>query len=184
DAPSCTINVLPDGTGSCTVTYRPSEVGSVETVVASADGFPDAETRIQVEVPGLVPLPADPARYVLVGAPENHTGTNDPCRTPPMSQHSPNPSARPEMNAAVVAIADAMRQATSIFARVNDMSLPMGGLFDAGTNVAANNWQPPHVAHRIGRDTDIGFDGVRNGTCTPYSRSALLRTIRRFTGHD
>jgi hypothetical protein len=181
DAPTCTVIVDPEGTGSCTVTYRPSEIGGVETVVASADGFPNAETRIRVEFPGLVPLPADPARYVLVGAPENHAGTNDPCRPatdPPTSQHSPNHSARPEMNAAVLAIADAMRQETGILIRVNDMSLPMGGLFDYDIQ---KSWQPGHTAHRIGRDADIGFTGVRTGACVAYERSRLEFRIIKVT---
>jgi hypothetical protein len=135
-------------------------------------------TRIRVENTGLVALPADPARYVLVGAPENHALTNDPCRdAPPTSKHSPNHAARPAMNNAVLAIADSMRQETGILIRVNDMSLPMGGLFDF-----ENNWQIPHEAHRIGQDADIGYCGVRNGARADYDRVLLENTIRTITG--
>lgn len=182
DATTCTAVIGADGTGSCTLTYQASEVSGVETIIARADGFNDAQAQATVQVPGLVELPGDPApsRYMLVGAPDNHAGTNDPCRPiPPTSRHFQNHFAQPGLNDAVVAIAEKMFGETGISLRVNDGSLPLGGLFDI-----RNNWNPPHRTHRVGLDVDIGFSGVRNGTCVPHKRIRLEAVIRRITGND
>ena len=80
------------------------------------------------------------------------------------------------MNQAVVDIADAMLRDTGILARINDMSLPMGGLFDW-----RNGWQADHFAHRIGQDADIGFSGVLSSACVPYARALLEFHIRDIT---
>lgn len=166
-----------EGRGSCPVKYTSSEVSGVETLEAEAIGLPDipkATAKVTVEVPGLVELPEDLARYVLVGAPQNHAGTNDPCRgTPPASRHPQNHFGQPRLNTAVVAIAERMLQETGILLRVNDMSLVRGGLFDI-----RNNWISPHSGHRIGLNADIGFSGVRNGACVDYDRQRLEETVR------
>jgi hypothetical protein len=168
------------GVGTCKVTYYSNEVSGVEKITGRASGFPGAEVAISVEVPGLMDLPEAPARYVLVGAPNNHAGTNDPCRaTPPLSRHFQNHFGRPQLNVAVVAIADRILQQTGILLRVNDASLALGGLFDIN-----NNWRTPHRTHRVGGDVDIGFSGVRNGVCTEYDRLQLQREIVRSTRND
>lgn len=178
----CTVsNFNAEGMGSCTVAYRSSEVNGVETIVASGPGFPNAEAKVRVEVPGLVELPEDPAKYVRVGTPNNHAGTNDPC-TPqaqaPTSRHFESFYGLPKLKEAVEQIAATILQQTGILLRVNDMSLPLGGLFDID-----NNWRTDHKTHRVGRHADIGFSGIRNGVCTSFNRDRLEAAIRRKTGN-
>ena len=69
-----------------------------------------------------------------------------------------------------------MLRDTGILLRVNDMSLPRGGLFDVD-----NNWTGPHDGHRLGREADIGFNGVRNGVCTAINQTLLFEAIRNLT---
>ncbi len=178
---SCVASLDAQGHGSCKATYVGSQVSGVETITGSAAGFPDAQTKVRVAVPGLVELPQNPARYVLVGAPNNHAGTNDPCipqAMAPTSRHFQNHFGQPRLNQAVQAIADKMRNETGgVLLRVNDMSLSLGGLFDI-----QNNWQPPHVDHRVSLAVDIPFTGVRSGTCAVYSQIRLQIAIRKATG--
>jgi hypothetical protein len=163
--------------GSCTVPYHASEISGVETIVAQAPGFTEAKAKVRVAVPGLVEFPEAPAKYVRVGTPNNHVGTNDPCRSnPPTSRHESNHYGRATMIADVQAIAEKLVKDTGILLRINDMSLPQGGLFDI-----QNNWRTPHRKHRVGLNADIGFAGVRHGQCVPYSRDVLRRVIQLVT---
>lgn len=170
-----------EGMGLCTlpVPYQAPEISGFETIVGSAPGFPNAEAKVRVEVPGLVELAEDPTKYVRVGTPNNHAGTNDPC-TPqanaPTSRHFDSLYGLPKLKEAVEQIAATMLRETGIFLRVNDMSLPKGGLFDFN-----NNWRTPHITHRVGRHADIGFEGIRGGICTPYNLSRLKEAILEVT---
>ncbi len=56
DAATCLAVLDAQGVGSCMVTYRPSAVSSVETIVAQATGFADARTQVTVLVPALTNL--------------------------------------------------------------------------------------------------------------------------------
>ncbi|MDZ4338638.1 MAG: hypothetical protein U1B94_00315 [candidate division NC10 bacterium] len=183
---SCSLeNFDAEGMGSYTMAYHSSEVGGAEKIVASAAGFSNAEAKVRVEVlevPGLVELPEEPAKYVRVGTPNSHAGTNDPC-TPqaqaPTSRHFKSFYGLPKLKEAVEQIAATMLQQTGILLRVNDMSLPPGGLFDID-----NNWRTNHKTHRVGRHVDIGFSGVRNGVCTAYNLRDLRAAIRDATKRD
>ncbi|MCI0372835.1 MAG: hypothetical protein L0214_15990, partial [candidate division NC10 bacterium] len=129
EAKRCTVTTFDgEGTGSCTlpVPYRAPEVSGVETIVATAPGFPAATKDITVEVHRLAPLPEAPAKYVRVGTPNNHK-ENDPCPdSPPTSQHFESFFGQPELVKAIEEIAATMLQQTGILLRVNDMSLPTG----------------------------------------------------------
>jgi hypothetical protein len=178
-ATSCLAPLDAEGLGACTLTYHPSEVSGGETITAQASGFPDAEAPVTVQVPGLVELPEDPGKYVRVGTPNNHAGTNDPCipqASAPTSRHFEAHFGQPQLTAAIGAIAAKMLQETGIRLRVNDMSLPWGGLYDIG-----NNWSTPHRTHRLGFEADIGFTGIREGVCTAYDRKLLQFVIREAT---
>jgi len=178
---TCTVTTFDaEGMGSCTVPYHASEVSGVETIVAQAPGFTEAKAKVRVAVLGLGELSGNPEKYVLVGTPDNHAGTNDPCRsTAPTSRHVQNHFGQPELNAAVVAIAERMLRETGILLRINDMSLPQGGLFDVHSD-----WQTPHLTHRVGRHVDLGFTGIQSGVCTPYDRRQLQRVILQATKND
>lgn len=180
----CLVDKFDDaGVGSCTVVYRAGDVSGVETIVALAADYPEAQKPITVRLHGFAVLPPNPSRYVLVGAPSNHVGTNDPCRSPaPDSQHELNHFGKPNLVAAVQRIAEIMVQKAPIRIRVNDMSLPWGGLFDI-----TNTWRPPHQTHRTGRNADIEFSGVREGTCVAFTEeqlNAIAEAISLKTGSD
>ncbi|MFZ2422844.1 MAG: hypothetical protein WA029_17055 [Anaerolineae bacterium] len=71
-------------------------------------------------------------------------------------QHADNHYGTEEMIDALVALAVNYRDETGQPLRVNDMSLPWGGLFDIGATPAAL-WRTPHGGHRWGDQVDIGL---------------------------
>jgi len=178
--------------------YRPledstSNLGRLDNIIYNASYFGDL-MRIYLEssqnklfidsidiierIPNLVEL-QEGNNYELVGAPQNHSGTNDPCRpTAPTSQHSVNHFGTQQMITSIQNIADDYALLHSgIIIRVNDMSLENGGLFDAN-----NNWSNPHQSHRMGTNADIGFTGIsQNDNCVNLNRRDLENIIRRHT---
>jgi hypothetical protein len=117
--------------------------------------------------------------YELVGNPDNHSGTNDPCRpVAPTSVHYDNHYGTRALLGAVQNIAasyDSLHP--GIWLRINDMSLEYGGLFDVN-----NNWRTPHGEHRVGKNADIGFTGLNtNNRCVNLNLMQLLTRIRAFT---
>ncbi|MBS1962111.1 MAG: hypothetical protein JST04_07845 [Bdellovibrionales bacterium] len=139
--PSC----VTDGSGSCQVRYDAPEIGGVETVSASMAGALTSNALdLKIEVPGLKPLEANPLFYQL-------TGTEN------FSYHPGNHYMAEENYIDIVAVVffdqfDAMLG-------INDMSLPMGGLFDIGPgddeSKTSEFWKPPHSLHRLGRSADV-----------------------------
>lgn len=129
--------------------------------------------RVTARVPGLVELTSG-QNYELIGAPDNNSGTNDPCRLPPGSNHYSNHWGVPALAKAVKSIAaefDSLYPGTKL--RINDVSLENGGLFDY-----KNNWSPPHKSHRTGTNADIGFKAIGpNGQCKEDTNLKILRTI-------
>jgi hypothetical protein len=120
------------------------------------------------------------AHYELVGAPQNHAGTNDACRqTPPRSQHRLNHFGKQVLLTAIQSIAalyDSLRPGTRL--RINDMSLQYGGLFDAN-----NNWNIPHREHRKGINADIGISGLDDqNRCVPINERDVRSVIVEKTG--
>ena len=152
--------------------------GEEEIIVSSPQAQSNAKVKIVVRVGGLEPLPISPL-YELVGAPNNHAGTNDPCRTiPPASQHSQNHYGTSILTSAIMSIAATYESLHSgIRLRVNDMSLASGGVFDY-----RNDWQTPHAEHKVGENADIGFKGINNSNlCEDIKRGRLLRSIETYT---
>ena len=136
DASSCLAILDTQGVGRCAITYRPSEVSGVETLVGSAPSFADARAKVKVQVPGLTNL-ADVFTnfFRLTGAraahPDNHWGTMDTTT-----------------NIQLVAF-----DFFAVFGAtlgMNDLSLRTGGLFDID-----GGWLPPHASHRKGTSVDI-----------------------------
>lgn len=72
------------------------------------------------------------------------------------AQHADNHYGTEEMIDALVALAVNYDDETGQRLRVNDMSLPWGGLFDIGATPAAL-WRTPHGGHRWGNQVDIGL---------------------------
>ncbi len=147
---SCTALLDPDGVGTCMVTYLPSEVSSVETLIASAAGFPTAEARVSVQVPGLTNLADIITNFFrLTGQTpahrDNHWGSRNTTDT--------------IQNVAL----DFFALANATLG-INDLSLKTGGLFDI-----AANWTTPHISHRTGTSVDIDrtacIDPALEGGC-------------------
>lgn len=67
--------------------------------------------------------------------------------------------------------------------RVNDMSLPNGGLFDIGPRPSHLNWVlwfPPHLWHRGGYEADLGYaEFDTTGAYFKYLREACISAGRR-----
>ncbi|GAB4536926.1 MAG: hypothetical protein Fur0020_05270 [Thermodesulfovibrionia bacterium] len=131
--PACTM-------GISTVTYTSSEVSGEEGIIAEVNGQRVGEAMVNVRVPRLVALGGGDT-YRLTGGtsthPNNHYGT-------------------PETNARIRAMARDYFEATGIAIGINDMSLPLGGLFDI-----YGNWSPPHKLHRLGKSVDVDHLGVK-----------------------
>jgi hypothetical protein len=152
--------------------YVASQFGGVEVIKARAlsDTSKWDTLSVVTRVPGLDSL-GNSSYYVKVGAPQNHSGTNDPCRVDtPKSRHYSNHYGTARLRNAVqqVAVAyDSLHQGMKL--RINDMSLIYGGLFDASENDSPPNnhpWSPPHSEHRIGINADIGYGGINSsGQC-------------------
>lgn len=173
-----------DDSGRILVRYTaPRFSGKIEFVARSLiDTSLVAKDTVVVKVDSLFALPADTS-YELVGAPNNHAGTNDPCRmTPPASDHSANHFGTLLLLQAIDSIAvNYHRMDPDIRLRVNDLSLEWGGLFDI-----PNNWKDnptaTHNEHRIGKSADIGFSGISaQSSCKDIRRPLLLGFVNRFT---
>jgi len=133
------------------------------------------------KVPNLVELGFG-EHYELVGTPNNHAGTNDPCRRPPpTSQHFENHFGTQALLTAIQTIAASYSSLhAGIRLRINDMSLEFGGLFDAN-----NNWNVPHREHRKGINGDIGTTGIDSeNQCVSLAERDLRSLIREKTGID
>jgi len=136
-----------------------------------------------VKVDSLFALEPD-TTYELVGAPDNHSGTNDPCRTDiPTSLHYDNHYGTQAMITAIDSIASNYnRLHLGIRLRINDISLERGGLFDT-----MNDWRhhqdTTHWEHRIGKSADVGFSGINSlNQCVPRLQiGRLLGLVRQFT---
>jgi hypothetical protein len=119
-----------------------SQVSGVYLVTASLASNPEVKdtVHLSVRVPGLVPLPYG-ANYVLIGK------FGEPGVT---SRHVENHNGSENLNAKVSILAESVFNDSSYVLRINDVSLPSGGLFDIN-----NNWSTPHSGHRVGVDVDI-----------------------------
>jgi probable HAF family extracellular repeat protein len=152
-SPTATCNAVLNATGmgSCTLTYLPSEVSGVETIVASAPGFLTVQTQVSVEIRDLFEVDGGqsecargikgvPGIWCLTGVspahPDNHWG-------------SLNTVASIETIARDFSVYSEF-VGTSALLGINDLSLKQGGVFDLNSN-----WIAPHRAHRVGRSADV-----------------------------
>lgn len=153
---------------------------SVKIMLTSLDNplFRDSLFLIE-RIPDLIQLPVG-ENYELIGAPDNHSGTNDPCRDdPPTSQHYSNHYGTQTLILAIQEIANNYStNHPGIRLRINNMSLEYGGKFDQD-----NIWSGPHQTHRVGINCDIGAVGINdNNECPSLNRRELINIIERATG--
>ena len=185
------MTALTNSDGRIMVTYTAAQFGGRYVLIArtNMDGRNlEARDTLTVRVPGLIEL--TPGEYYeLVGAPDNHSGTNDPCRPifdPPTSLHYHNHFGTQALITVIQNIAVAYDSLhPGIRLRINDMSLEYGGLFDCGSRtVPPNTWRPPHNSHRLGRNADIGFTGINSSNqCVPLNRARLEVKIDYYSGN-
>lgn len=126
--------------GSCTVTYRASEVSGREIVTAklTQDASISDSKLVDVKVPGLFEVLPQPDLYRLTGERTSH----------PMN-HYLSPAA-----IGIFDVAQYILDRLNATIGFNDMSLEGGGLFDIGLPEFPF-WEPPHKAHRLGKSVDI-----------------------------
>jgi hypothetical protein len=135
------------------------------------------------KVQGLVLLD-DGSYYIKVGGTRNHHGPSDQgipleCLTP-----DNNHWATVEVLASIIHIATTwhISYPQEVLLTINDMSLPLGGMYDYG-----GSWLPPHASHRNGKDVDIrtefdGANGFRGGIPIHYPRTGS--TAANLTAND
>jgi len=170
---------MTDENGFIGVTYTAPPLGGREQilVLSAADSTIMKSAEVRIRIPGLQELEPG-STYELVGAPQNYSSTNDPCRTsPPASLHSGNhfgSAALVEVIQNIASVFDSLHQGVKL--RINDMSLESGGLFDIDIN---NNWNTPHKSHRVGTNADIGFRAINSDSeCTDINLRRLRRIIQ------
>ncbi|MDZ7806091.1 MAG: hypothetical protein U5K71_03130 [Gracilimonas sp.] len=70
---------------------------------------------------------------------------------------------------------------TRYILRINDISLPSGGLFDVKKS---NYWSTPHKEHRTGKQADIGVKGIdKKNECVDISEDIIVPLIKENTGN-
>lgn len=150
--------------GTCRVTYRASVVGGTEGVRAhlrDQTGI-QASVLIRVRVPGLVDLASQvgpdgqPGFFHLTGATASH----------PVNHFVRSGGAA----SGLITAANEYHRKYAQSTRINDLSLPDGGLFDVH-----GDWAPPHRAHRKGTSVD-----VENNVVDGMSSYEELSKLREF----
>lgn len=157
-----TLLVQTDSTGTGKFRYVASQFGGVERIkVRIATDTTKFDTlSLATQVPGLDVLPTG-THYVKVGGTCLHHGPSDDSNVPeacmtPDTDHwgtSRLLTAIPKIAAAYDSLHPGIRL------RINDLSLPYGGLFDYFIN---SPWQTPHSEHRIGINADLGYQGLNS----------------------
>ncbi len=149
---SCTT----DANGICKASYGVSVISGTYTISAALSNDPSTLVskflfvRVGATRPPLFPLPEGPG-YQLVGS--WNGGSNGVT-----SQHTLNHFGTAGLDIAIAATALEYFTETGGVLGINDMSLPLGGLFDI-----FNNWKPDHHLHRLGTSVDINTHQVNGG---------------------
>ena len=141
-----------DNTGRIKFRYVASQFGGVERIKAIlvSDTTKFDTLSLMTRVPGLLPFPAG-VNYSKTGGTCTHYGPGNPsgCTTPDNNHYFVSQTAIDSLTYAASQFKKAKWNTTGNM-RLNDMSLPLGGLFDKD-----GKWRRPHKAHRIGRSVDI-----------------------------
>ncbi|MEK7390148.1 MAG: hypothetical protein AAB036_10675 [Elusimicrobiota bacterium] len=184
--------------GSYFLSYVSTWTGGREMITAKSgiDAGVRVATRIvTVEVAGLVLLPTT-TFYTKVGGTSLHQG-------PPAGAIDDNHYGTAEFNAIISSVSAQFKaKFPNRTVRINDMSLPSGGLFDIGptgscfSDFPANTkpckvWSKPHAYHRLGTSCDFNLDiglptqGQNDTSESIYIRDALkLRGIKIWPEGD
>lgn len=186
-AASSTTQLATGPDGRLFVTYTSTFVAGQETITASLAENPGVSTSavITVAVPDLVLLSTS-SFYTKVGGTDFHLG-------PPTGSTDTNHYGTVDFNTIISSVSEqfnAKFPARTI--RINDMSLPDGGLFDIGptgscfidfpTNaIPCHFWARPHSYHRLGTSCDYNLDiGLPTKGQNDTAQSLALRKFLRL----
>jgi hypothetical protein len=125
------------GDGKFVSIYTASQFGGIERIIVTAAGVTDSVADT-VKVDSLVQF-SGAGDYSLTGSTDSH----------PNNHYLVSQNAISDLISAADSFAVKDWNTTGTM-RLNDMSLPWGGLFDIDIN-----WTTPHRAHRIGKSVDI-----------------------------
>jgi hypothetical protein len=165
--------------GVCRLSYVAPEISGDFTIIASLVATPSvSDTKtIKIGIRGLQPISG--TNISLTGS------FNQPrCNGIDLveSMHVQNHWGQSTLGLSINRIANDFFDTYHEPIRLNDVSLPRGGLFDIG-----NNWvtRPGHVSHRLGFNADIEWNVGAGSLCRPLTlseREVLKRTILGVTG--
>jgi hypothetical protein len=148
------------GDGKFVSIYTASQFGGIEQIIVTAAGVTDSVADT-VKVEPLVQF-SGAGDYVLKGSTTSH----------PENHYFASQSAVSHLISAADKFDTSAFNTTGIM-RLNDMSLPWGGLFDI-----KQNWKPPHNLHRIGRSVDIENIVTKDTTVTfTINGKKVTRTV-------
>ena len=149
------IRLRTNDSGKVWIRYTaPAFGGKIEFIARSiADTNLVGRDSLTVQVDSLIALAVD-TTYVLVGGTCNHHGPrtdtlHQNCRTPD-NNHWIVQMAADSLTRGAHEFLNARWNQNREQMRLNDMSLPFGGLFDI-----SGQWHPAHDSHRTGNDVDI-----------------------------
>ncbi len=180
-----TNEILEVGAGICSTCHPPP----------SPIKKPSAE--IDVEVPGFILLPDDPSLYIKDGGTPVHPGPLYEGEYTPGypgidTDHWGYPPFVKKIHEIINIYKNIGYSSTRVSlpgvgdtetVYVNDMSLPLGGLFDIGPPYG-QYWHPPHGDHRTGRAADIQQEPFPlHCEITAPSQQELYDIIKKFHLH-
>lgn len=135
--------------GKLEVNYKSSKFGGIEKITAVSKKHPKVQSvskDLTVRVPGMGPLGGN-QYWRLTGS--SDTTSTKKCKGEKI-RHSKNHMATFSTAIRVAMLATAYYEKKKGRLGINDMSLPLGGLFDI-----CSDWEKPHGLHRVGKSVDI-----------------------------
>lgn len=132
--------------------YTAPQVSGLVVFASTINGRPMDTPPIQiaVQVPGLQRLPHSPFIEEI-----GFSAISEVLIKSPPHDHPDNHWGQPNLNSRIINLASQFYHVRNKKIRVNDMSLPQGGLLDF-----KNTWAPPHDTHRDGKHVDIQLRGA------------------------
>lgn len=143
---------------------KPAGIHKLDARCVSRSCRTPAPITVSVKVEGLVPInTSSNAHFRYVGDTDRHG----------QSHHLSSEALGP-----LTLLARDYFLAYGEYLRINDASLPWGGLFDIKSE---RPWLPPHKEHRCGRAIDVRGNGA-DGEAVPLSRDSSFKSLAKKHG--
>lgn len=159
------ITVRTNTNGAAIFWIQTGNIGQKERFTTCATACETLE--LDVGIGGLVEVP-ESSKWIRVGGNTTQHGGNQ-------YNHWMTRSAKQKLERTVTRFLARYPQQGKI--AVNDMSLPLGGVFDLG-----RRWRPPHHNHSYGTAVDVRARTSSGGYSVPSSRVAAFLEACRATG--